>query len=296
MTTQSSAPHYGATVSIPPRAGIGLRAEHYDEVVQQLPDVGWFEAHSENYFGIAGGRGGRPVSCLERVREHYPVSLHGVGLSLGSTDPLDQRHLHALKTLVEHIQPGLVSEHISFSSVEGRYLNDLLPLPYTEEALRHMVDRVSAVQDFLGRQILVENVSSYLEYTASTLPEWEFVAELARRAGCGVLLDVNNIYVNAHNHGFNPSVFVQAIPVDQVQEIHLAGHTVKTFPEGVLLIDTHDHRVCDEVWDVYREAVERFGDVPALIEWDRELPALSVLVDEARLADDIREVRCERIA
>jgi len=282
--------------AIPPRAGIGLRAEHFEDVLEQRPDIGWFEVHSENYFGLTVGSGsagqvcggGKPLDYLERVRQHYPVSLHGVGLSVGSVDPLNQNHLKKIKQLVDHIQPGLVSEHLSWGSVNEQYFNDLLPMPYTDEALDHMVERVEQVQDFLGRLILIENVSSYLEYRASTIPEWEFVAELSKRSGCGILLDVNNIYVNAMNHGFDARHFLQAVPVDAVKEVHLAGHTVKELDVGVIRLDTHDQRVCDQVWDLYRQSVERFGNVPALIEWDRNLPELDILLDEAARADRIR--------
>jgi uncharacterized protein (UPF0276 family) len=281
-------------MSIPPRAGIGLRAEHFEDVLEQKPDVGWFEAHSENYFGLGDASsnksgGSKPFEYLERVRNLYPVSLHGVGLSVGSTDPLNQQHLKNLQHLIDRIEPGLVSEHLSWGSVNDQYFNDLLPMPYTEESLDHMVQRIDEVQEFLGRQILIENVSSYLEYKASTIPEWEFVTELSQRAGCAILLDVNNIYVNATNHGFNAERFIQTIPVNAVKEIHLAGHTVKEIDGGVILLDTHDHLVCDDVWDLYRLAVNRFGNVPALIEWDKDLPKLDVLVTEANRADEIRK-------
>lgn len=279
---------------IPLRAGIGLRAEHFEDILEQRPDVGWFEAHSENYFGIGDSvlqvrGGGKPLEYLERVRQLYPVSLHGVGLSVGTTDPLNLDHLAKLKQLINRIQPGLVSEHLSWGSVSDQYFNDLLPMPYTEEALEHMIQRIDQVQDFLGMQILIENVSSYLEYKSSTIPEWEFVSALAQRTGCGILLDVNNIFVNAMNHGFDSNVFVQSMPIGAVMEIHLAGHIVKEIEGGVIHLDTHDHLVCNEVWNLYRLAVERFGNVPALIEWDRNLPELSVLVDEAGRADHIRE-------
>jgi uncharacterized protein len=284
---------------IPARAGIGLRASHFEAVLERLPDVAWFEAHSENYFGLSDSSnnnlhnapamtiGGTPLHYLERIREHYPVSLHGVGLSLGSADPLNQQHLRQLKSLIQRIEPGLVSEHLSWSSVDGQYFNDLLPLPYTEEALAHMVNRVSATQDFLGRQILIENASSYLEFSSSTIPEWEFIVALAQQADCKILLDVNNIYVNAMNHGFDPLVFLQSVPVELVAEIHLAGHTVKTFKEGVLRIDTHDQLVCAAVWSLYEITVSRFVHVPTLIEWDSNLPALDLLLDEAQRAEDI---------
>ncbi len=290
--------HSRVNSNIPARAGIGLRAPHFEAVLQQLPDVGWLEVHSENYFaqGTSARVGGKPLHYLEQIRSHYPVSLHGVGLSLGSVDPLNHQHLQQLKNLIDVIEPGLVSEHLSWSSIEGRYFNDLLPLPYTEEALAHMVDRVSATQDFLGRQILIENASSYLEFSDSTIPEWEFVTSLAQQADCKILLDVNNIYVNAMNHSFDPRVFLQAIPMALVDEIHLAGHTVKTFDEGVLRIDTHDQLVCDEVWALYAAAVTRFADVPALIEWDSHLPALAVLLEEAQRADVIASVYPNAVA
>lgn len=272
---------------IPARAGIGLRAEHYDAVLESHPPVGWLEVHSENYFGA----GGKPLDMLERIRAHYPLSLHGVGLSIGSTDPLDYRHLAKLKRLIRRFEPALVSEHLSWSSVGGRHLNDLLPLPYTKEALYHLVARVARVQDILGRPILIENPSSYLQYVESAIPEWEFLAALAERTGCGVLLDVNNVYVSACNHGFDASAYLRAIPRHIVREIHLAGFTVNRFDDGELLIDTHNRPVWPAVWALYRQAVQRFGQIPTLIEWDTDLPELAVLVNEARRADAILEER-----
>ena len=272
---------------IPARAGIGLRAEHYDAVLETRPPVGWLEVHSENYFGA----GGKPLDYLERIRAHYPLSLHGVGLSIGSTDPLDHRHLAKLKHLIRRFEPALVSEHLSWGSAGGRYLNDLLPLPYTKEALYHMVARVARVQDRLARPILLENPSSYLQYVESAIPEWEFLAELANRTGCGVLLDVNNVYVSARNHGFDPSAYLRAIPRPVVREIHLAGFTVNRFDDGELLVNTHNRPVWPAVWTLYRQAVQRFGPIPTLIEWDTDLPELAVLVDEARRADAILEER-----
>jgi len=270
---------------IPARAGIGLRAAHYQDVLEQRPAIGWLEVHSENYFGA----GGKPLHYLERIRADYPLSLHGVGLSLGSTDDLNLRHLDSLKRLIERFEPAFVSEHLSWSSVGGRYLNDLLPLPYTDEALRHVSERVARVQDYLGRRILVENISSYLQYAESTLPEAEFLAELARRSGCGILLDVNNVYVSACNHGFDPETYLNGIPRACVEEMHLAGFTRKQFADGEILIDTHNRPVAPEVWLLYRLAVDRFSRVPTLIEWDSDLPALEVLLDEARKADTILE-------
>jgi len=279
--------------SIPAQAGIGLRAGHYRDFLEDRPAIGWFEVHPENYFTA----GGKPLHFLERIRGHYPLSLHGVGLSIGSTDPLNTVHLHKLKQLVQRFEPALVSEHVAWGSIDGRYHHDLLPLPYTEEALEYMVRRVDQVQDYLGRQILLENISSYLEYETSCIPEWEFIATLARRAGCGLLLDVNNIYVNACNHGFDPDTFLNAIPVDLVQEIHLAGFTLNTFDDGQILIDTHSRPVCEEVWALYRRAIRRFGPTPSLIEWDSELPPLSVLLAEAQRADRIlQEERYAQVA
>ncbi|HSW52354.1 MAG TPA: DUF692 domain-containing protein [Sulfuricaulis sp.] len=277
--------HHRIAAPIPASAGIGLRAEHYREVVETPPPVGWLEVHSENYFGD----GGAPLEYLEKARRHYPVSLHGVGLSLGSSDELNRRHLEKLRALIGRIEPGQVSDHLSWSSVDGIYLNDLLPLPYTEEALRHVARRVEQAQDFLGRQLLIENPSSYLRYRHSTIPEWEFISEVARVSGCGILLDVNNIYVSAVNHGFDAMEYLRAVPAGMVREIHLAGYTVKSYPEGQILIDTHNARVADAVWALYRAAIECLGPRPTLIEWDTDLPALEVLLDEARQADAIME-------
>jgi len=227
---------------------------------------------------------------------HYPLSLHGVGLSIGSTDPLDRQHLAKLKELIRRFEPALVSEHLSWGSVGGRYFNDLLPLPYTDEALYHLIARVAQVQDVLGRQILIENPSSYLQYIESAIPEWEFLVELAERTGCGVLLDVNNIYVSASNHGFDAGGYLRAVPRHLVREIHLAGFTVNRFDDGEILIDTHNRPVWPAVWALYRQAVQRFGPIPTLIEWDTDLPELAVLVDEVQRADAILEERHARAA
>jgi uncharacterized protein (UPF0276 family) len=274
------------------RAGIGLRAVHHREVLTRRPSVGWFEAHSENYFA----RGGPARAVIEAVRRDYPLSLHGVGLSMGSTDPLDAAHLAEIVRLTRELEPMLVSEHLSWSSAGGRFTNDLLPLPYTEEALQHMVSRVEQVQDALGRQMLIENVSSYLQFAHSTLDEWDFLAELARQSGCGLLLDVNNVYVNAMNHGFDPLRFLDGIPPDVVQEMHLAGHSVHTIGGREVRIDTHNAPVCDAVWQLYGAALERFGPVPTLIEWDSEIPTLAVLVAEAHKADRVLETHHARAA
>jgi hypothetical protein len=273
-----------ASQPIPAVAGIGLRAQHHEAVLEERPAVGWFEAHSENYFA----QGGAQPHFLGAVRERYPLSLHGVGLSLGAVDPLDRVHLRALRRLVRDFEPALVSEHASWSGAEGVCFNDLLPLPFTEEALRLLVRRVGEVQDFLGRQILVENVSSYLEYRDSTLREWEFMAALAAQSGCGLLLDVNNVYVSAVNHGFDPEEYLRGIPPGSVGEFHLAGHSRVTRAGREVLIDTHGTPVCDEVWRLYASALRRFGEQPTLIEWDTDLPPLSRLVAEAAVADRVR--------
>jgi uncharacterized protein (UPF0276 family) len=272
---------------VPARAGIGLRAAHHAALLAEPPDVGWLEAHSENYFAD----GGAQVDTLMRLRARYPLSLHGVGLSLGTTDPLDRDHLHLLRRTIARFEPALVSEHVCWGSVGGVHFNDLLPLPCTEEALRHMIARVGEVQDFLGRQILLENVSSYLEFTGAEMPEWAFLAALARESGCGLLLDVNNVYVSACNHGFDAREYLAHVPAPYVQEIHLAGHTVNRHDGVEIRIDTHSAPVCPEVWELYDDAIARCGPVPTLIEWDAELPPLPVLVAEARRAD----ARLERI-
>jgi uncharacterized protein (UPF0276 family) len=264
-------------------AGIGLRAQHHAEIIARRPPVGWFEAHSENYFGA----GGTHREQLARIRSGYPLSLHGVGLSLGSTDPLNADHLRQVKRLVREFEPLLVSEHLSWSSVGGRYLNDLLPLPHTEEALRHTAARISGVQDALGRQILIENISSYLRFECSEVPEWEFLAALVSESGCAILLDINNLYVNALNHGFDACSYLHGIPAPAVKEFHLAGHTLVRCSGRDIRIDTHSTHVATEVWDLYRLALERFGPQPTLIEWDSDIPAFSVLQAEAAKADAI---------
>jgi len=262
--------------------GIGLRSPHYREILETRPAIGWVEVHSENYFG----RGGQPLSYLQRVRSQYALSLHGVGLSLGSADGLCRTHLDQLKTLVERFDPTLVSDHLCWGAVGGRHLNDLLPLPYTEEALSVVCANIDQAQDFLHRQMLVENVSSYLQFSDSSIPEWEFIAEVARRTGCGLLLDVNNIYVSAINHSFDPLRYLDAIPAHAVQEIHLAGFD----RNGLCLIDTHGKPVAGPVWNLYGEALTRVGPVPTLIEWDTDLPPLAVLLAEAAKAQEILDL------
>lgn len=277
--------------AIPARTGLGLRAPHFAEVIGSRPRVGFFEVHSENFFG----GGGYALDVLARVRANYPISLHGVGLSLGSTDPLNARHLAQLANLVARIEPFIISEHLCWSSFGGEYFNDLLPLPYTEDSLRHVSARIDAVQSRLGRQIAIENLSSYLDYSTSTMPEREFLAAVAMHSGCAILLDVNNIHVAAVNHGFDPIAYIDAIPRHQVAEIHLAGHTRREIAGVSLLIDTHDQAVADPVWDLYAHAVDRFGAVPTTIEWDSQLPPLPTLVLEARRADCLQE-NCYELA
>ncbi|NML15432.1 MNIO family bufferin maturase [Azohydromonas caseinilytica] len=278
---------HAVSPSLPPRCtGIGLRAEHHAALpqVQSLP--GFVEVHSENYFG----RGGPPLHWLRRAREHCALSLHGVALSIGSADPLRRDHLRRLRELIDELQPALVSEHLSWSGVDGVYANDLLPLPHTREALAHVVARVQQVQDALGRQLLLENLSSYLRFDADEMPEWDFVAEVARRSGCGLLLDVNNLYVGARNHGFDPIEYLDALPASAVQEIHLAGFTHRRFDDGSeILIDTHSRHVSEAVWALYREALRRLGPRPTLIEWDADIPPLSTLLDEAARAAALME-------
>jgi uncharacterized protein (UPF0276 family) len=268
---------------LPALAGIGLRAQHHVHVLSASPSVAWFEAHSENYFAD----GGSHVACLDKIRDRYPLALHGVGLSLGSADELNRQHLAALARVIARFEPALVSEHLSWSSVDGTFANDLLPLPYTEEALRHVSRRIAQTQDALGRRILIENVSSYIEFTASTMTEWEFLAGVATESGCGILLDLNNMYVAAHNHGFSCHDYLRGIPRGAVQEFHLAGHTRVERDGHAMLIDTHGAPVCEAVWDLYGHALQRFGAVPTLIEWDTDLPTFDVLQAEARKADAI---------
>ena len=264
-------------------AGIGLRTPHVRQVRDERPAVPWLEVHSENYYAD----GGPALAALVRIRADYPLSLHGVGMSLGSTDPLDRTHLGKLARLIARTEPALVSEHLCWSGVGGRALNDLLPLPYTEEALAHVCARVAEVQDFLGRELLVENVSSYLAFADATIPEWEFVAAVTRRTGCKLLCDVNNIHVNAVNHSFDADVYLAALPRDAVAEIHLAGFEAT----DTCLIDTHGAPVAPEVWALYRRAIARFGPVPTLIEWDTDIPPLATLLAEAATAQRILETR-----
>lgn len=270
--------------------GLGLRSPHYSFIAENQPKVGWFEAISENFIGIEGGTGGRPLAWLERFRADYPVVLHGVSLSIGSVDPLDRDYLAKLKTLYHRVEPEWVSDHVCWTGAHGENLHDLLPLPYTEEALTHVVSRVQQVQEVLGRRLALENVSAYVAFAHSEMTEWEFLSELSRRADCHLLLDVNNVYVSSRNQGFDAQVFIDSIPVDRVVQFHLAGHSY----QDDLIIDTHDHPVCDAVWELYEKAVKRFGPIPTLIEWDDEIPEFPVLLAEGEKARKILEAGCSR--
>ena len=258
-----------------------MRAPHYREVLQKLPQLGWVEVHSENFFG-----GGSPLRTLSKVREHYPVSLHGVGMGLASSAPLDQAHLSALHRLCDAVQPAAVSEHLCWNTAPDTsnnnlmVINDLLPFPYTQEALSNVASRVEQVQEKLGRQLLVENLSSYLSFAHSEMSEGEFLAALTRRTGCGILFDVENLYVNARNLGVDAGAFIKTIPADAVKEYHLAGYSVI---DGCL-VDTHDHPVYSGVWELYEFALQHIGPRPTLIEWDSDIPALPVLMGEAAKA------------
>ena len=272
---------------IPAQAGIGLRGPHLRQVLETRPAVAWFEVHTENYFAP----GGRAVAELDAVRRDYPLSLHGVGLSLGGSDPLDEGHIENLERAIARFAPAMVSEHLCWTTAGMQHLHDLLPLPYTEEALRNVGSRIVEAQERLGRRLLIENVSSYLEFEHSTIPEWEFLREVAARSGCGILLDVNNIYVSAINHGFDPRRYIDAIPAEAVGEIHLAGHVRKDIEGTPLLIDSHSRPVTDAVWDLYAYTLARVGAKPTLIEWDSELPAFEVLQAEAAKAGSYLEER-----
>ncbi|MHB8380868.1 MAG: MNIO family bufferin maturase [Candidatus Binataceae bacterium] len=261
--------------------GIGLRRPHYAYILARHPAIDWFEIVSENFM-VAGGR---PLEVLDAVRAHYPVVMHGVSMSIGSTDALDLEYLRRLRALGRRAAPAWVSDHLCWSGVGGRSLHDLLPLPHTEEAVRHVAARIRRVQEILGRHILIENVSSYLAFRGSTMSEWEFVRAVAEEADCGILLDINNIFVNSFNHRFSAEEYIDAIPRERVVQFHLAGHS----DHGDYLLDSHDHPVCDGVWSLYAHAVRRFGAVSTLIEWDGNIPAFSVLAAAAERARRIHE-------
>jgi uncharacterized protein (UPF0276 family) len=269
---------------IPPRGGVGLKAEHYRTILETLPDIGFFEVHAENYMGA----GGPPHRYLSAIRERYKLSLHGVGLSIGADRPLDEDHLQRLKQLIERYRPGLFSEHLAWSSHDTGFLNDLLPVPYTPETLVRVADHIDQVQSTLGRQMLLENPSTYLAFAESTYSEIDFIAEVVRRTGCGLLLDVNNVYVASTNQQWDPVAYIDAYPLAHVQEIHLAGHTREADDKRrPLLIDTHNRPVDEIVWDLYAHAITLIGPVPTLIEWDADVPAWPTLKQEADRAEAI---------
>lgn len=270
--------------AIPARAGVGLKAEHYQAILGTKPDIGWFEIHAENYMGA----GGPPHHYLERIREHYPISLHGVGLSIGSDDPLDQDHLQRLKALNQRYMPGLFSEHLAWSTHEGVYFNDLLPVPYTDETVLRVAGHISQVQDALGRQMLLENPSTYVTFEDSTLSEIAFLEAVAGRTGCGLLLDVNNVFVSAVNHGFSPEQYIDDFPLELVGEIHLGGHAEDEDDRGDrLLIDAHDREITDPVWALFARLIGKAGALPTLVEWDNDVPDWDILFAEAVRADQV---------
>jgi hypothetical protein len=287
VPTSANAPRPEISDPIPAAAGIGLRLSHLTEVAEApdatAPRAAWFEIHSETFLCDGGPR----LAMLDEVRRRYRISCHGVGLSLGSAQCLDDAHLRRLRRLFARVKPELISDHLSWSVVDGAYLNDLLPLPYSEDALRVVGDNIARAQEAFGRQILVENPSSYLHFVASTMPEWEFLSALVARTGCGLLLDVNNIYVSAINNGFDPAVYLQNVPAAAVHEIHLAGHSIEDDGDARVLVDTHSTHVCDQVWALYRQAIARLGRVPTLIEWDMNIPAFADLQAEAARADAV---------
>ena len=273
---------------IPAAAGVGLRFPHHRAVLEQRPAAAWFEVHAENYMG-----GGKPLAYLEAIRRDYLVSLHGVALSPGSADGLDERHLRRLADLADRIEPGFISEHLAWTASGGVHFPDLLPLPLTEESLEVVCRNVEHAQQVLGRRLLLENPSTYLAYRHSTIAEPQFLAAIAARTGCGLLCDVNNIYVGARNHGFDASAYLRALPAAAVEEVHLAGHRVRELADGrSIRIDDHGSRVAPEVWSLYEEAIGLFGRVPTLIEWDTDVPPLAVLLEEAAKAERILRSKC----
>ena len=258
-------------------AGIGLRSCHYKTIIETQPAIGWFEAVSENYMVD----GGPSLNYLDAIRQNYPMVLHGVGLSLGSTEPLNQTYLKKLKHLQERVEPTWISDHLSWSSAHGQYLHDLLPLPFTQEAINHVVERIRHTQDYLGTQILIENPSSYFEFKEDEMTEWTFINTIANQADCFILLDINNVYVSAINHGFDPEQYLANIAINRVKQFHLAGFTDNKH----YLFDTHGELIKQPVWDLYQVALQRFGKVPTLIEWDQNIPPLSTLMAEANKAE-----------
>ncbi|HAA92247.1 MAG TPA: hypothetical protein DCS82_02275 [Rhodospirillaceae bacterium] len=268
--------------AVPSRAGVGLKPEHYGDILETQPDIGWFEIHAENYMGD----GGPPHHFLSRIREQYPLSLHGVGLSIGAARPLDKEHLKRLKTVNDRYEPGIFSEHLAWSTHDDTYFPDLLPVPYTNETLQVVVDHIDEVQEAMGRQMLLENPSTYVTFETSTMTELEFLTQVTDRTGCGLLLDVNNVFVSATNQDYSAEAYIDAFPLNAVGEIHLAGHAQDSDETGAtLLIDAHDRPVADPVWQLYRRVVTRTGPLPTLIEWDADVPDWATLFAEAQSAD-----------
>ncbi|KTD18326.1 MNIO family bufferin maturase [Legionella jordanis] len=259
--------------------GLGLRPEHYEEIVQQNPAVEWFEIITENYL-IPGGK---PLYYLDKIRQDYPLVMHGVSLSIASKDPLDWEYLRQVKELANRIEAKWISDHLCWTGINGLNMHDLLPVPYTEEAIDHIIPRIRSVQDYLGRPILIENVSSYLSFHESEMTEWEFIAEIAEQADCHLLLDVNNIYVSSVNHQFNPLDYLRGVPRQRVAQIHLAGHS----NYGDYIIDTHDAPVCQEVWQLYAQSLQYFGVISTMIERDDNIPSLNELIAELNQAKEI---------
>lgn len=268
--------------------GLGLRPDHYEDILCQHPPIDWFEILTENYLVP----GGKPLYYLDRIREQYPVVMHGVSLSLGSIDALDNAYLEQVKQLADRVKPAWISDHLCWTGVSGLNMHDLLPLPYTEETIKHLVTQITQVQEYLGRQILIENVSSYLTYTHSEMTEWDFLSQVAQRADCFILLDVNNIYVSSINHQFDPYQYLRNIPLDRVYQIHLAGHS----NQGNYIIDTHDAPIIQPVWDLFAEAARLIGPISTMIERDDNIPKLEVLIDELNIARQIASNAWQEVA
>lgn len=270
------------TAALPARAGVGLKAEHYADILETNPDIGWFEVHPENYMGL----GGPPHHYLTRIREHYPISLHGVGLSIGGSGRLCRQHLDRLKSLVERYQPESLSEHLAWSTHESAFYNDLLPLPYTPETLAIVCDHVDELQNYVGRRMLLENPATYVVFEDSTIEEIDFLSEIVARTGCGLLLDVNNVFISCTNHKRNATDYIDRFPMQHVGEIHLAGHAEDQDDAGeLLLIDAHDRQVIEPVWELLERTLARSGPLPTLVEWDNDVPHWSVLHAEATKAE-----------
>ncbi len=259
--------------------GLGLRTEHYESILNTKPAVDWFEVVTENYLVP----GGMPHYYLEKIRENYPLVMHGVSMSIGSSDPLDWQYLKDVKALANKIEPKWISDHLCWTGIQGKNTHDLLPLPYTEEAIQHVVDRIIQIQDFFQQRILIENVSSYVSYKQSRISEWDFLKEITNRADCLILLDINNIYVSSVNHEFQPETYLDTLPKNRIQQIHLAGHSNM----GDYIIDTHDHEIIDPVWDLYAHALEKFGPISTMIERDDNIPPLATLITELNHARKI---------